>query len=102
MLQDRKGLVKLAIRTGASIVPCYLFGNTKLYSMWYGGDDERAPLRRALRWLSRKIGACLSVCLTSDYQCGGSGASAAWCHGLPINRLFSCILSLALGAVGYW
>jgi hypothetical protein len=57
VLQDRKGLVKLAIRTGAALVPCYLFGNTKLYSMWYGGDDEKAPLRRALRWISRKLGA---------------------------------------------
>lgn len=57
VLQDRKGLVKLAIRTGATIVPCYLFGNTKLYSMWYGGDEESAPLRKGLRWLSRKLGA---------------------------------------------
>ena len=56
VLQDRKGLVKLAIRTGAALVPCYLFGNTKLYSMWYGGDNEKAPLRLALRWMSRKLG----------------------------------------------
>ncbi len=59
VLQDRKGLVKLAIRTGAAIVPCYLFGNTKLYSMWYGGDDDKAYFRRGLRYLSRKLGFAL-------------------------------------------
>ena len=30
VLRERKGLVKLAIRTGTALVPSYLFGNTKL------------------------------------------------------------------------
>ena len=30
LLKERVGLIKLAIRTGADLIPCYLFGNTKL------------------------------------------------------------------------
>mmetsp|Transcript_22471 Transcript_22471/g.32800 ORF Transcript_22471/g.32800 Transcript_22471/m.32800 type:complete len:365 (-) Transcript_22471:96-1190(-) len=56
VLQSRKGLVKLAMRTGASLVPCYLFGNTRLYSLWCGGDGW---LRSVLCWISRKLGFAL-------------------------------------------
>lgn len=38
VLKTRKGIIKLAFRTGASLVPCYLFGNTKLFSLWTGGS----------------------------------------------------------------
>jgi 2-acylglycerol O-acyltransferase 2 len=51
LLKCRKGLIKLAIRTGAPLVPCYVFGNTQLYSIWTGG-----PCRAAFLALSRKIG----------------------------------------------
>lgn len=51
-LKSRKGIVKLAFETGASLVPCYLFGNTKLLSLWTGG-----PLgHNIFRKLSRSIG----------------------------------------------
>ena len=40
VLHCRNGLVKLAIRTGADLMPCYLFGNTKLLSCWKGGPFE--------------------------------------------------------------
>jgi len=54
ILQQRVGLVKLAIRTGADLVPCYLFGNTKLLSCWAG---EGIPgLHGLLEKVSRKIG----------------------------------------------
>jgi hypothetical protein len=59
VLQSRKGLVKLALQIGASIVPCYLFGNTRLYSMYYGGSD--GPVKNTLQWLSRKIGILWSL-----------------------------------------
>lgn len=53
LLKERIGLIKLAIRTGADLVPCYLFGNTKLLSCWAG---EAIPHgRQALEWLSRKV-----------------------------------------------
>lgn len=54
VLKSRQGLVKLAMRTGASLVPCYLFGNTQLYSVWYG--EEGSSLREIIRSISRKIG----------------------------------------------
>jgi 2-acylglycerol O-acyltransferase 2 len=51
VLKSRKGLVKLALRTGSDIVPCYLFGNTKLLSCFTGG-----PFKGPLRAFSRAIG----------------------------------------------
>jgi 1-acyl-sn-glycerol-3-phosphate acyltransferase len=51
VLKSRKGLCKLALRTGADVVPCYLFGNTKLYSLYTGG-----PLASINKTLSRAIG----------------------------------------------
>jgi hypothetical protein len=53
VLKERIGLIKLAIRTGADLVPCYVFGNTKLLSCWFPGD--RATLEK---W-SRKMGFAL-------------------------------------------
>ena len=54
LLKSRIGLIKLAIRTGSELIPCYLFGNTQLFSLFSGG-----PLRSSLRTLSRKIGFAL-------------------------------------------
>mmetsp|Transcript_29613 Transcript_29613/g.71598 ORF Transcript_29613/g.71598 Transcript_29613/m.71598 type:complete len:390 (-) Transcript_29613:1566-2735(-) len=57
MLKSRIGLIKLAIRTGSAIVPCYLFGNTKLLSCWHG---EGIPgCRNILETISRKLGFAL-------------------------------------------
>jgi len=57
VLRERVGLVKLAIRTGADLVPCYLFGNTKVLSCWAG---EGIPGGRyILEKVSRKIGFAL-------------------------------------------
>lgn len=49
---NRKGLAKLALRTGAELVPCYLFGNNQALSLWY---DQGGSLKR----LSRKLGFAL-------------------------------------------
>jgi 2-acylglycerol O-acyltransferase 2 len=57
MLKSRVGLVKLAIRTGSSIVPCYLFGNTKLLSCWVGEGIPNG--RNMLEKISRKLGFAL-------------------------------------------
>ena len=57
LLKERIGLIKLAIRTGADISPCYLFGNTKLLNCWAG---EGIPgLSFVLEKLSRKLGFAL-------------------------------------------
>lgn len=52
VLNCRKGLVKLALRTGADLVPCYCFGNTQCLSLWY----DRAGVLSAI---SRKLGFAL-------------------------------------------
>lgn len=57
LLKERVGLIKLAIRTGADLVPCYLFGNTKLLGCWAG---EGIPYGRSvLERISRKLGFAL-------------------------------------------
>ncbi|KAL3909232.1 MAG: hypothetical protein SGARI_002704 [Bacillariaceae sp.] len=57
LLKERIGLIKLAIRTGADIVPCYVFGNTKLLSCWGGEGIPKA--RYLLERISRKLGFAL-------------------------------------------
>lgn len=48
ILKSRGGICKLALRTGTDIVPGYLFGSTKSYSVLY---DQFG----ILQWLSRKL-----------------------------------------------
>jgi 1-acyl-sn-glycerol-3-phosphate acyltransferase len=57
LLKERVGLIKLAIRTGADIVPCYVFGNTKLLGCWAGEGIPRGRL--LLEHISRKFGFAL-------------------------------------------
>jgi hypothetical protein len=59
LLKERVGLVKLAIRTGADLVPCYLFGNTKLLSCWSGEGIPGA--HSILEKISRKLGFALII-----------------------------------------
>ena len=53
-MKDRKGFVKLALRTGTTIVPCYIFGNTKIMDVFY---DPYGVLQNLSRYL--KFGLCL-------------------------------------------
>jgi len=53
IIRKRKGFIKLALQTGAKIVPCYLFGNTQALHCW--SDDKRR-----LQWFSRKIKASIT------------------------------------------
>jgi 1-acyl-sn-glycerol-3-phosphate acyltransferase len=57
VLRERYGLIKLAIRTGADLTPCYLFGNTKILSCWAGEGVPQG--RNILERVSRKIGFAL-------------------------------------------
>jgi hypothetical protein len=59
LLKERVGLIKLAIRTGADLVPCYMFGNTKLLHCWAG--DGIPGGRTVLETISRKLGFALIV-----------------------------------------
>lgn len=54
LLKERVGLIKLAIRTGADLTPCYIFGTTSMLQCWTG---EGIPGGRdGLQRLSRKLG----------------------------------------------
>ncbi|KAL3934495.1 MAG: hypothetical protein SGARI_003358, partial [Bacillariaceae sp.] len=57
LLKERIGLIKLAIRTGSAIVPCYVFGNTKLLGCWAGEGIPKG--RYMLERISRKLGFAL-------------------------------------------
>lgn len=57
VLRTRVGLIKLAIRTGADLVPCYLFGNTEVLQCWAGEGVPGA--RWILERISRKVGFAL-------------------------------------------
>jgi 1-acyl-sn-glycerol-3-phosphate acyltransferase len=59
ILRERYGLIKLAIRTGADLVPCYLFGNTELLSCWAGEGIPHG--RTVLEKISRRIGFALII-----------------------------------------
>jgi 1-acyl-sn-glycerol-3-phosphate acyltransferase len=59
LLRERVGLIKLAIRTGADLIPCYLFGNTKLLSCWSGEGIPNG--RKLLEKMSRKVGFALII-----------------------------------------
>ncbi|GBG34349.1 Diacylglycerol O-acyltransferase 2 [Hondaea fermentalgiana] len=51
-LKNRKGLAKLALRTGTSVLPCYSLGNTAAFSAWF----DRFGI---MEWLSRKAQASI-------------------------------------------
>ncbi len=59
VLKQRIGLIKLAINTGADLVPCYLFGNTELLGCWAGEGIPQG--RNILEKISRKIGFALII-----------------------------------------
>jgi len=49
LLQKRKGLAKLSLRTGIPIVPAYSLGNTAVYKMWHDPLGVMELLSRKLR-----------------------------------------------------
>lgn len=48
-LKNRKGLIRIALCTGASIVPCYVFGNTSMYHSIPDRYGMLSKVSRALR-----------------------------------------------------
>jgi hypothetical protein len=59
LLRERIGIIKLAIRTGTDLIPCYMFGHTKLLSCWSGHGVQGA--RSVLEEISRRLGVALAL-----------------------------------------
>lgn len=53
-LKNRKGLAKLALRTGTPILPAYSIGNTAVFDAWFDSFG-------VMEWLSRKAQASIFV-----------------------------------------
>lgn len=49
LMKERKGFIKLALKTGVPVAPCYIFGNTKLMSCWYDSAGWLQALSRKLK-----------------------------------------------------
>lgn len=47
VIERRRGFCKIALETGASLVPCYAFGANELYSRKFGPDSLAAKISRA-------------------------------------------------------
>lgn len=55
VLRERKGFIRLALKYGADIVPCYHFGEQKLFNQWPNPPESR--LRNLQRKFKRLTGA---------------------------------------------
>jgi 2-acylglycerol O-acyltransferase 2 len=92
LLQDRKGIVKLAFRNGAALVPCYLFGNTQLFSLWSGSGS----VRDRLRTLSRKLGTNILV------QYNKGLAYCKLCISFKYNYVYCCCYYVGFALIIFW
>ena len=61
-MRDRKGFVKLALQTGAQIVPCYCFGNSQIFDTPFNSSSDSALGGGSwVARLSRRLRAALVV-----------------------------------------
>lgn len=49
ILKNRKGMIRLAFQTGASLVPCYIFGNSTTLNVFYDKKGKMQKICRMLR-----------------------------------------------------
>lgn len=56
-LQNRRGFIRLAMQTGAHVVPCFAFGQTGTFSWFRPGPPLVSDA--SVQALSRRIGDCL-------------------------------------------
>ena len=75
-LSNRKGFIKIALREGADILPCYMFGNTAVLSALKHGP---------LAALSRKLGASLTYFWGAAYLPIPRGEKLLYARGKPLG-----------------
>lgn len=72
VLRRRRGFVKVALRTGTSLVPCIGFGEPDLFDSLNERIPPGAPIRRVQRTLTRVFGFAIPLA-TGRGLLGGSG-----------------------------
>ena len=58
ILEKRKGFVKVALQTGASLVPCYALGANQVYTRWFGQDSIFYRISSLLRISILAVSGC--------------------------------------------
>ena len=89
ILRKRYGLVKLAFRTGAPLVPCYLYGNNQTLSCWYDSSG-------IMQWLSRTLRFSLFFFWGRFFLPIPFRTPITGVMGLPIRFPFTSSLSLSV------
>ena len=80
ILNRRKGFVRCAVQTGASLVPVILFGENNTYST-INSLPPNSPLRRFQSWLEKRLGFTIPIAF-------GAGVFTRWGllpHPVPLN-----------------
>ena len=96
-LARRKGFVKMALKTGASLVPVFAFGENDIFEQM--DNPEGSPLRRFQLWMKQLIGvtppAFYGRSLSGGSFGGCSEAERARCRSGSPSRSWSGTQSLA-------
>lgn len=77
VIERRRGLCRIALETGASLVPCYVFGANELYHRKFGPDSLAAKISRAyhisfVRLLDRSIWSAVWIPTWQSKACRGT------------------------------
>jgi hypothetical protein len=77
VIERRRGFCRIALETGASLVPCYVFGANELYHRKFGPDSLAAKISRAyhisfVRLLDRSIWSAVWIPTWQSKACRGT------------------------------